>query len=179
MSNSREVIELLRHYRHDWLNVLQLIKGNLALNKLDRVEDIINDIVLQSENESKLSNLHIPSVAELFFTFNWTSHYFRLEYEVSGEIQDLSRYEEGLNIWCKQFFEALNNCCAAYSENSLLVTFQLIEDDIKIIFDFHGGIEQINVLEEWLNNDGVNEGKIKITEKNITNEELVLVVSLK
>ncbi|WP_082892657.1 Spo0B domain-containing protein [Rossellomorea aquimaris] len=29
------VVEALRHARHDWMNDLQLIKGNLDLNRLD------------------------------------------------------------------------------------------------------------------------------------------------
>lgn len=68
MDKKKEFIELLRHYRHDWLNVLQLIKGNLALNKLNRVEEIIREIVIHTENESKLSNLQIPKVA--FFSLH-------------------------------------------------------------------------------------------------------------
>ena len=40
-------VEVLRHARHDWLNKLQLIKGNLDLNELDRAKEIINEIVIE------------------------------------------------------------------------------------------------------------------------------------
>ena len=31
-------VDVLRQVRHDWLNKLQLIKGNLDLNKMERYE---------------------------------------------------------------------------------------------------------------------------------------------
>lgn len=34
---TNELIHLLGHSRHDWMNKLQLIKGNLSLQKYDRV----------------------------------------------------------------------------------------------------------------------------------------------
>ena len=42
MTNQLDVINALRQTRHDWLNVMQLIKGNLALKRYDRIEEIIN-----------------------------------------------------------------------------------------------------------------------------------------
>ncbi|UTW70045.1 Spo0B domain-containing protein [Anaerobacillus sp. HL2] len=33
-----------RHSRHDWLNFVQLIKGNLTL-KNDRIEEIIQEVI--------------------------------------------------------------------------------------------------------------------------------------
>ena len=54
-------VELLRHVRHDWLNKLQLIKGNLDLNKIDRAKEIIAEIVIETQNETKLSNLNFPN----------------------------------------------------------------------------------------------------------------------
>ncbi|MDE5052244.1 Spo0B domain-containing protein [Niallia taxi] len=32
MNRNRDTIEFLKHERHDWLNKLQLLKGNMALN---------------------------------------------------------------------------------------------------------------------------------------------------
>ncbi len=34
MEKEKELLEILRHTRHDWLNVMQLIKGNLTLKKI-------------------------------------------------------------------------------------------------------------------------------------------------
>ncbi len=39
--NEWNIVDLLSHSRHDWMNKLQLIKGNLSLQKYERVNDII------------------------------------------------------------------------------------------------------------------------------------------
>lgn len=48
MKKEWDVVEVLKYARHDWLNKIQLIKGNLALNRVDRANDIINTIVNES-----------------------------------------------------------------------------------------------------------------------------------
>ena len=67
MEKEWDIVEVLRHSRHDWLNKLQLIKGNLDLNRIDRAKAIIDEIVIEVQHESKLSNLHIPLFASLLF----------------------------------------------------------------------------------------------------------------
>ncbi|BBP91222.1 hypothetical protein BsIDN1_48400 [Bacillus safensis] len=54
---TNELIDLLSRSRHDWMNKLQLIKGNLTLEKYDRVFEIIEEMVIEAQHESKLSNL--------------------------------------------------------------------------------------------------------------------------
>ena len=67
-----ELIQLM-YFRHDWMNKLQLIKGNLSLQKYDRVVEIIDEMVIDAKHESKLSNLKTPHLAFDFLTFNWKS----------------------------------------------------------------------------------------------------------
>ncbi|WP_312471145.1 Spo0B domain-containing protein, partial [Neobacillus sp.] len=45
MGKEWDIVEVLRHSRHDWLNRLQLIKGNLDLNRIDRAKAVIDEIV--------------------------------------------------------------------------------------------------------------------------------------
>jgi stage 0 sporulation protein B (sporulation initiation phosphotransferase) len=179
MSKHWEVIDLLRHYRHDWLNTLQLIKGNLALNKIDQVERVIAEVVLQTENESKLSNLNIPDLAEMILTFNWSEHAFKLEYEIIGEIKDLSCYKDDIMNWFEMYFAKLDECCKSFTENSLLITFQLFKDEMTITFDYNGELKNLKELEQWLNNSQMNEEKLLIIEKDISHEEIIVIVSLK
>ncbi len=65
MEKKWSTVDVLRHARHDWLNKLQLIKGNLDLNKPERVKQIIEEIVHEAQAEAKLSNLKIPLFASL------------------------------------------------------------------------------------------------------------------
>ncbi len=101
-------VEVLRHARHDWLNKMQLIKGNLDLNKLDRVREIINEIVIEAQNESKLSNLNIPQFATLLLTTRWENYSFEFEFQVIDELKCGSIDDEVLVNFTNLLFECLN-----------------------------------------------------------------------
>lgn len=178
MEKNKEFLELLRHYRHDWLNVLQLIKGNMALNQPQRVEEIIQAAVRRSANESKLSNLQMPKLAFLLITHNWRDYFFHLDYEVSGEIVDLSYYDDALYDWCRHFFQLIHKTSSFGSENSLLVTFQLLPDDFRLIFDYSGHLINEATVDKWLNNEGKRADKLIIVEKYVTMKEFVVEIKL-
>lgn len=178
MIKNQEFIELLRHYRHDWLNILQLIKGNIALNRLEQVDKIICEMVAKAEQETKLSNLRIPSVACFLLTYHLRRHFFRLEYEVIGEVIDLSKYEQDLYSWFEQFFLLLDRCCSSYSDNSLIITFHLLVEEQKIILDFEGYFEKTYEIEQFLNKDLVHMDKIYISDKSLAEQELVIEITL-
>lgn len=153
MKKDWDTIELLRHTRHDWLNKIQLIKGNLSLNKIDRVKEIIDEIVLETQLESKLSNLNIPQFAALLLTYNWESHSIHLEYEIlegtsfstSDQIDD-----EQLTSWTNLFLLELNKSIKAFHENHLSVTIEEQQTGIGFFFDFRGIITNIEQIQSFL-----------------------------
>ena len=177
MKKQWDVIELLSHSRHDWLNTIQLIKGNLALHRIDRVDEIIEKVVQQTKNETKLSNLGIPKLAEDFLTFNWEKHLYVIEFEVVGDILNLSKHEEDLSKWCNSFFNYLDTSCKQFHENHLLVMFQLLEEK-KIIFDFHGHLNEFSKLKEWVKSNGEIMETCKVIETIITDTEVYITIEL-
>lgn len=142
-------VEAISHYRHDWMNKLQLIKGNLSLEKYDRVNEIVDEIVIEAQQESKLCNLKVPGFAALLITFPWEMHHFTLEYEVLGEIGDLSAFEQRMSSLCKKVFQLLDDHVDCRTENHLVVSIDTenISRQTGFIFDFHG---MINNSEELL-----------------------------
>ena len=82
MEKNWTTFEILRQSRHDWLNKIQIIKGNLELNKPDRVKGYIEEIIIETQQEAKLSNLNMPKFSELLMTANWNNWKFECEYEV-------------------------------------------------------------------------------------------------
>ena len=71
-------VDILRHVRHDWLNKLQLIKGNLDLDKIDQAHRIIEEIIIEAQNETKLSNLNIPKFTSYSLLITGTIIHFSL-----------------------------------------------------------------------------------------------------
>lgn len=177
MKKEWDAVEILRHSRHDWLNKLQLIKGNLALERFDRVNEIIEEIIIETKNEAKLSNLKAPKLAGLLMMFNWEDRYFSLEFEILGEERNLSDYDGELTAWCISFFYTLNEVIKPFAENYLIISIQLSDEDIRFIFDFRGIIEDKRKFSNYLE-DQMHHPSIKIVEYEVHNDEFTVITQL-
>ncbi|WP_181349710.1 Spo0B domain-containing protein [Thalassobacillus sp. CUG 92003] len=95
MGQSEDIIHLLRHKRHDWMNHLQLVQGYAAMGKQDEVVDKVKSLIAEAEQERKLLNANAPHFTLWLLSFNWYHDNYRLSYTVdkdgfSGERYDLS-----------------------------------------------------------------------------------------
>ncbi|WP_141433635.1 Spo0B C-terminal domain-containing protein [Bacillus sp. 03113] len=150
MKKDWSTIELLRHSRHDWLNKLQLIKGNLDLNKMERAKEIIDEIVVEAIQESRLSNLNIPQFTSMLLTYNWENHSFQLEYEVLSEIKSQILDDDKITAWTKRFFSSLETSVKLYHENHLFISIEPRLDGTRFFFEFSGIIEKMENIEHFL-----------------------------
>jgi stage 0 sporulation protein B (sporulation initiation phosphotransferase) len=156
MSENWGILDALRHARHDWMNDLQLIKGNLELNRIERAKQVIDTMVITAQNESKLSNLKLPSLAEWILTYNWSTHLVKLEFEV-GQTGFTDRLnDQKLVFLCKEMLELLESNVETNAENQLSLIINLSEEHPRFIFDFTGILKETNVLEEWIKNKQKN-----------------------
>jgi stage 0 sporulation protein B (sporulation initiation phosphotransferase) len=171
MDKEWDIVEVLRHSRHDWLNRLQLIKGNLDLNRIDRAKAYINEIVIEAQHESKLSNLHLPIFASLLFKSNWDNHLFQLEYEVLNDLEAVEINDDILSNWTNSFFICLDQAIEAFQENHLSITIQPQSDGVRFFFDFSGIIIKKELIEQFLNSS-----EIQCVVKEFSESELGLEV---
>ncbi|WP_165763717.1 Spo0B C-terminal domain-containing protein [Halalkalibacter urbisdiaboli] len=138
MTNQKDILEALRHTRHDWLNVMQLIKGNLALKRYDRIETIIETVTQKSINESKLSSMEAPAVAVYLLTYNWNCHALNLDIDIIGEVKSFASHEPQLLHLCESIIKQLTASSSKDFENTLLLTFLFKDNVCEITFDYHG-----------------------------------------
>jgi stage 0 sporulation protein B (sporulation initiation phosphotransferase) len=171
MDKEWDIVEVLRHSRHDWLNRLQLIKGNLDLNRIDRAKAYINEIVIETQHESRLSNLHLPIFSSLLFKSNWENHLFQLEYEVLNDLEAVEINDEILFNWTNSFFICLDQAIEAFQENHLSITIQPQSDGVRFFFDFSGIIIKKELIEQFLNSS-----EIQCVVKEFSESELGLEV---
>ncbi|WP_273832639.1 Spo0B C-terminal domain-containing protein [Guptibacillus sedimenti] len=171
MSKKWNTFDVLRHSRHDWLNRLQLIKGNLALDHVDRAKEIIEEIIIQSRQEAKLSNLNAPKLAEYILTFNWCNHLFQLDFEVIGDEYDICAYEADLIALIAQCTAVLDSHVNVPADHHLLLTLQLYHEEIHLVFDFQGEVSDQNKLKLAFENPDVKSAKLIELEQ--TEQELV------
>lgn len=150
MKKEWDTIKVLRHARHDWLNKLQLIKGNLSLNNVDRAKDIIDEIIIEARQEAKLTNLNLPQFASSLLTCNWENHFFQLEYEIVDSRHLGLIHDRLLAQWAEGLFAALDASIEKYQENHLSVSIEPGSDGIRFFFDFCGTITDKSALTDFL-----------------------------
>lgn len=169
-------VDILRHTRHDWLNNLQLIKGNLDLNKIERVKEIIAKIIIETQNEARLTNLNLAAFSGDLMTFKWERHHFQLEFEVLGEVKDLSKYDESLAEWTSLFFQILDQVVEKENENHLSVSI-VLNEHVCFFFDFSGIIKKEDYLNKWLQKND-NSPYFQLIEKMVNQGEISFILKL-
>jgi stage 0 sporulation protein B (sporulation initiation phosphotransferase) len=176
MMKRRGTLDVLRHSRHDWLNRLQLIKANMSLGRLDRVNNLIDEIVVEANHESHLTNLQAPTLAEYLITFHWEPRLFSMEYEVIGETVNLSKVDEALYRWISSLFTKLEKAVDKKAENHLFLSLHTEESEVRFFFDINGILEDTGFIKEWLQQQP--EGFAFITQE-VSPEESSIQVSFK
>jgi stage 0 sporulation protein B (sporulation initiation phosphotransferase) len=176
--NEWNIVDILSHSRHDWMNKLQLIKGNLSLQKYDRVNDILEEVIIEAQQESKLCNLKMPSFASYIMTFNWSNRHFVLEYEILGNVMSLEAFDACMTQWSKSFLDILDNTVDFSSDNHLNITIDIgsNEEGVRFFFDFIGIIKDTDQLTDWL--QAVEHSQITVNDFHIDTYELTAVISL-
>jgi stage 0 sporulation protein B (sporulation initiation phosphotransferase) len=172
MKNEWNLVEALRHARHDWMNRLQLIKGNMDLGRMDRARQIIEEIVAEAQNESKLSNLRMPEFAELMLSYNWETHFIKVEFEVL-QAEDPDINDDLLYQWFSEFFSVMESSVKPYEENHLLVTIKICQKEARFELDFNGIITDKDSLQEWIENQAY-----PVTTHTLNSEGLLMSLNL-
>ncbi|MBS2969865.1 Spo0B domain-containing protein [Metabacillus sp. KIGAM252] len=150
-SKNWNMVDAISHYRHDWMNRLQLIKGNLSLEKYDRVNEIMEEIIIEAQQESRLCNLKAPELAGNLISFGWERHLFSMEYEIVGNTFHLDSLDRSLSAWCKDFFALLDHCAGDRCENQLVLTIEMSEElgQVRFFLDFHGMLKDMERLHTY------------------------------
>ncbi|ALF11662.1 sporulation initiation phosphotransferase B [Parageobacillus thermoglucosidasius] len=177
MENQWRIVDVLRHSRHDWLNKIQLIKGNLALNKIERVNEIIDEIICEMQQETKLTNLKAVQFAEWMMTYNWKTRLISLEYEVLGDECDLSPYDADLTAWSSQFLNLMETQAEAHGENHMSVSIEVFKKEVKLFFDYCGTIKDKNRIVQWLRSHQ-QQAAVRLESFHIHNHELTVLINI-
>ncbi|MDN4526244.1 Spo0B C-terminal domain-containing protein [Fictibacillus fluitans] len=179
MSKDWSTIDVLRHARHDWLNQLQLIKANLSLNRVERVNEIIEEVIVSSRHESNLLNLKVPQLAEYLITFNWLKHPIVLKTEVTGQVRDLSGAESALLEACKSLFSILNPAVNLAAENKLILTINNDLDSTMFMFRLTGSIHNVEDVDSALHDFAETHKTLHVIESYIQTDEVLFSLLLK
>lgn len=170
MKENWDVLGVLRHSRHDWLNRIQLIKGYLQTGQQSQVEDVMNKVMAEALNEAKISSLHSPSFAEFVITYNWKPRGIVLDYEILGDPCSLKQFDELLVNWLQEFLDKLESWVHLYEENFLTLTIEINNDAVRFFFDFRGKLTKKEDLLKWIATSA-NAGTIRLSSYFCETEE--------
>ncbi|SDY46707.1 stage 0 sporulation protein B (sporulation initiation phosphotransferase) [Evansella caseinilytica] len=145
MTKDWDVVDVLRHNRHDWLNKLQLIKGNLDIGRIQKAESIIDEIIQQAKNESDLSNLTTNKLAERLLLFNWESHPYVLAFEALVGEKNWEEKEELILSFLDEVFFLFDEYAKSGEDNQLMLILKDM-NGIEMDIDFQG---TIMIVEKW------------------------------
>ncbi|MBP1947665.1 Spo0B domain-containing protein [Virgibacillus litoralis] len=105
----KDVIKVLRHYRHDLLNHLQIIQGYLSMGKTDKVESKVKEYLQLLDEERKLVNLNAPLFALSLIQFDSLHSNFRLTYHIHTNKKDLQYLDEVMESSLNQLMSQIKN----------------------------------------------------------------------
>ncbi len=176
MEKEWNTINLLRHSRHDWLNRIQLIKGYLALGDSEKVNQLIDSFVQESNKETAISNLEMDTFVSYILTFNWENHPIMLDYEVEGTVRKLSKYDMEMYDFTQAFFTELAQHVEMFSENQMEITIEINEDDICFYFDFRGKLKGHENMKQWIK-DYSKWQHVSVSHLHVTEEEMTVTIS--
>ncbi len=139
MIESKLKLELLQHCRHDWMNKLQMIKGNLELSNIERATQIIDELVIESRQEALLTGLGTPRFSEWLLTYNWyRPGPLKLGYEFTERMKIPESYDSLLLQWAKKTAAAVDKALNTPSDQELYFLFEQQEDSFSIVVEYEG-----------------------------------------
>ncbi|ARI76936.1 Spo0B domain-containing protein [Halobacillus mangrovi] len=151
----KDMIMLLRHKRHDWMNQIQLIHGYASLGKHDRLMNQLEDLRTESEYERRILNSDAVKFPLWLLSFNWNHEQFRLKYIVKDEL-DLSRHDEELTALAKRMVEWIgeHKVEGELYEGTVHLYQGFDSNSIGLSWEWEGQLHNGESLKQRLNNEG-------------------------
>lgn len=146
----QDVIEMLRHYRHDWLNDIQLILGYAQLGKLDKVQNKITDIIERSNQERGLDRLNIPKTFIWLYQLNWQSDSFKLQFQSMFDQPPVMIDDELLLTKIQKIFRILSSYQKEYQQYLGTLIFKQVNHTIDIHLSFDLDWNDLSLLKQEL-----------------------------
>ncbi|WP_163526471.1 Spo0B domain-containing protein [Halobacillus ihumii] len=135
--SKEEIIAILRHKRHDWMNQIQLIQGYASMGKIDKLQLQLNRISQESEQERRLLNSGAYEFSVWLLTFNWNQEQYRLVYSIHENV-DLPRHDQKVTAYAKRLLTLLDE---------FSIKDELYEGSVQIYQGINSG--QLGISWEW------------------------------
>ncbi|HLR08322.1 MAG TPA: Spo0B domain-containing protein [Bacillota bacterium] len=135
-----DILAILRQYRHDLMNHLQIIQGYATLGQVDKVKQKIDEYVKELNKERKLVNLNAPSFALWLIQFNGIHTNIQLTYDIHIDYANLESIDVPLTNQCDRVMALVKKHIEqnVFYEGTLTVMLTAADDlECRIAFQGH------------------------------------------
>jgi len=143
----QQIVELMKIYRHDWLNHLQVILGYVSLKKTDQITAYVNKINQEAKQRSIISNLKNVDIAAFLYMLPIRYPCLKVELEVDEHIRLTQQEIEGNSFihTLKSFIELFNSSINdnEVGSGTLILAIVDTEQGLNITFEYEGEVTQI------------------------------------
>lgn len=152
--NERDVIQLLRHYRHDWSNDIQVIMGYAQMGKLDKVQEKLAQVSKKLEDEQRIQNTPLPKSILTMMKLNVQLEQFQLKPAVNVDKdmdKDFSFIDDKLAHHLHQVFMACSEHAIELVLYDATINIQQVsEDQLFVKLEFSDRFDRMRELKEKL-----------------------------
>lgn len=135
-----QLIEVINHQRHDWLNHIQVLLGYLQLQKYDLCEEYIYRVIKEANRDTLVARLTHPSLVTYLLSFNALHKEVVLDVEIPEPFSLLERPDIG--NYLLRMVEIYRQHAQMNGEaNTLLLTLTYSGDCLHGVADYAGGLD--------------------------------------
>ncbi|WP_099158646.1 Spo0B domain-containing protein [Virgibacillus ndiopensis] len=128
----KDIIDVLRMYRHDLMNDLQIVQGYLTMGKTEKVQEKLAACMNHFDKERKLISLNAPKFALWLIQFNSIHATFRLTYDINTENKNFSAIDNILLGQCQYCMKVLEKAADATEVYEGNVNVDLHEQSVLV-----------------------------------------------
>ncbi|WP_281889027.1 Spo0B domain-containing protein [Paenibacillus sp. YYML68] len=150
------LLRLFNHYRHDWMNDIQILMSYVQLKKYDKLPPMMEKIKDRVQQESMISNLGLPSLVVYLLTFKTEVKELQLKVRMNEEVrlQSFADADKLVQI-VKDVLELYKREAQGAPEcvdNMLSLTWSKPEERLQLDFRYEGGckLERVQAQGELL-----------------------------
>ncbi len=146
MPCNQRIIQILKIYRHDWLNHLQIILGYASLKKADQISPFIDKIIHQSKQLGLVSSFHHVNLATYLLMIPLDYPNLKVELEVADDFIHLEDKVDGewMHYYIKSFLDIIHHSATGKSDvHQLFLSLAIHKEKAVVDIEIEGNVEQV------------------------------------
>lgn len=105
--NIKDVLYLLRLYRHDLMNHLQLVDGYASMKQYEQSQEKLHHLIMQLKNERQLQTLDAPQYVYWLLSLNLFEREMNFDFEIENHETSIEDYDGQITHDGKRLFEQI------------------------------------------------------------------------